>query len=230
MERKEARWSKDTAVQFPGGATGRKSACQRRRHERRRLDSQVGEMPWSRKRHPTPTFSPGSFHGQRNHDCSPCGHKELDMTDWTHTHSECTVKSCRKLETGSVPVDWSPERLTEQWLEQRPKWGAEVQQTKTVCVCACVRACVCVCVCVWLGLQEPGGGWLKLKLEEGVFGDQAHPWTRLCVWSLFQEQSEDKLLKYMGSGIWPNLHFKVINCQTIKLKKKCWISFRFFKK
>ena len=36
------------------------------------------EQPWSRKWHPTPVFSPGKFHGQRNSvGCSPRGHERV---------------------------------------------------------------------------------------------------------------------------------------------------------
>ena len=37
---------------------------------------------------PTPAFVPGKFHRQRSLvDYSPCGCKELDMTEYTHTHT-----------------------------------------------------------------------------------------------------------------------------------------------
>ena len=36
------------------------------------------EDPWRRERLPTPVFWPGEFHGLY----SPCGHKELDTTEW----------------------------------------------------------------------------------------------------------------------------------------------------
>ena len=39
---------------FPGGANGKESSCQCRRHKRCRLDPWVEELPWSRKWQPTP--------------------------------------------------------------------------------------------------------------------------------------------------------------------------------
>ena len=62
---------------LPRGAGGKESTCQCRRHKRCRFDPWVG---WQ----PTPVFLPGKSHGQRNlADCSPWGHKELDMTEVT---------------------------------------------------------------------------------------------------------------------------------------------------
>jgi len=51
---------------FPGGASGKESACQCRRCKTRRLDPWVGKIPWRRKQQPTPGFLPGKFHGERN--------------------------------------------------------------------------------------------------------------------------------------------------------------------
>jgi len=41
------------------------------------FDPWVGKIPWRRERLPTPVFWPGEFHGLY----SPCGCKELDMTE-----------------------------------------------------------------------------------------------------------------------------------------------------
>ena len=66
---------------FPGGASGKESTCQCRRHKRYGFDPQVGKTPWSSKWYPTPVFLPGKFHGQRSLvGYSPWGCKELDMT------------------------------------------------------------------------------------------------------------------------------------------------------
>ena len=44
-------------------------------------------FPWKRKWQPTPVFLPGEFHGQKSLvGYSPCGHKELDMTEQLSTH------------------------------------------------------------------------------------------------------------------------------------------------
>ena len=50
---------------FLGGAIGKESACQCRRHKRRGFDLWVRKTPWSRKWQPTPVFLPGESHGER---------------------------------------------------------------------------------------------------------------------------------------------------------------------
>jgi len=43
-----------------------------------------GKIPWRRAWQPTLVFLPGESHGQRSlAGHSPCGHKELDMTEVT---------------------------------------------------------------------------------------------------------------------------------------------------
>ena len=51
---------------LPGGASGKASACQCRRYERRGFNSWVRKIPWRRARQPTPVFFPGESHGQRS--------------------------------------------------------------------------------------------------------------------------------------------------------------------
>ena len=46
---------------FPGGASGKESACQCRKHE---FNPWVGKVPWRRKWQPIPAFLPGESHGQ----------------------------------------------------------------------------------------------------------------------------------------------------------------------
>ena len=54
-----------------------------------RIRSLVQEDPLEKGMLPTPVFLPGKFHGQRSlADCSPWGHKQLDMTA-TNTLSLC---------------------------------------------------------------------------------------------------------------------------------------------
>ena len=44
----------------------------------------VGKIPWRKKWHPTPVFSPGESHGWRSlTGYHPRGHKESDMTEHT---------------------------------------------------------------------------------------------------------------------------------------------------
>ena len=52
----------------------------------------ASSIPWSRKRHPTPLFLPGKFHGQRSLlGYSPWSCKESDMTE----HTEKLLHSTR---------------------------------------------------------------------------------------------------------------------------------------
>ena len=73
---------------FPGGASGKESACQHRRRKRCRFDPWVRKVPWRMKWQSTPVFLSGESHGQRSlvgysqRDC-----KESDMTDGLRTHS-----------------------------------------------------------------------------------------------------------------------------------------------
>ena len=49
---------------FPFGSSGKKSACQFRRHSRHRLDPWVGKIPWSKKWQPTAFVCVLSIHTQ----------------------------------------------------------------------------------------------------------------------------------------------------------------------
>ena len=67
---------------FPGGASGRETACSCRRPKRRGFNLWVGKIPWRRQWLPTPVFLPGEPHRQRSLvGYSPWGQKESDMTD-----------------------------------------------------------------------------------------------------------------------------------------------------
>ena len=71
---------------FPGGARGKKPACQCRICKRREFDPWVGKIPWRRAWQPTLVFLPEESHGQRSLDgYSPWGCKELIMPtcSWT---------------------------------------------------------------------------------------------------------------------------------------------------
>ena len=50
---------------FPGGASGKESTCQGRRHKRHGFNPWVGKIPWRRAWQPTPVFLPRESHGQR---------------------------------------------------------------------------------------------------------------------------------------------------------------------
>jgi len=72
---------------FPGGASGKESACQCWRCRRCRFDPWMIKIPWRRKWQPTPVFLSGKFHRQRSLEgYSLWGFKELDMTEHTHTN------------------------------------------------------------------------------------------------------------------------------------------------
>ena len=82
---------------FPGSSSDRPV-----RPKRHRFDSWVRKIPWRRAWQPTPVFSPGEFHGQRSlAGYSPCGRKELNMTEGLSTHGR--VFSCGVWDLGSEP-------------------------------------------------------------------------------------------------------------------------------
>ena len=70
---------------FPRWCSGKESACQCKRCERRSFSLWVEKIPWRRKWQPV--FLPGKFHGQRSlAGYSPWGCKESETTLHTHTH------------------------------------------------------------------------------------------------------------------------------------------------
>ena len=62
---------------FPGGASGKESACQCKRPKNLKFDPWVRKTPWSRKWQPTLVFSPEKLHGQR----------KIHTHTHTHTHT-----------------------------------------------------------------------------------------------------------------------------------------------
>ena len=69
---------------FPGGASGKESACQCKGHKRAQFDPWVGKIPRRRKWQPTPLFLLGECHRQRSLEgYSPWGCKEVDTTEVT---------------------------------------------------------------------------------------------------------------------------------------------------
>ena len=72
---------------FPGGASGKESACQGKRHKRCRFNPWVVKIPWRREWHPSPAFLPGKSHRWRNPlGYSPKrGHKESNTMEHAHT-------------------------------------------------------------------------------------------------------------------------------------------------
>jgi len=51
---------------FPGGTSGKESACQCRRRKKLQFNPWAGKIPWSREWYPFPVYLLGKFHGQRS--------------------------------------------------------------------------------------------------------------------------------------------------------------------
>ena len=77
---------------FPGGASGKESACQCGRLKRHRFNSWVRKIPWRRSLQPIPVFFPGEFHGQRSLEVyAPQSLKEwgtTKVTQYARIHRE----------------------------------------------------------------------------------------------------------------------------------------------
>ena len=74
-------------MDFPGGSSGKESACQCRRHKRLEFNPWVRKILWSRKWLPTPVFLLGKSHGLKKLlGYSLWHHKELAMTECTCIH------------------------------------------------------------------------------------------------------------------------------------------------
>ena len=70
---------------LPRWLSDKESACQCRRPW---FNPWAKKIPWRRKWQPTPVFFLGKSHGQRSlAGYNPRGHKELDTTEHTHTHT-----------------------------------------------------------------------------------------------------------------------------------------------
>ena len=95
---------------FPGGASGREPACQRRRHKRHRFDPWVGKMLWRRARPPTPVFLPRESPwteepgGLQSMGSQRVGHHGSDLAR-THTVSESTRDSVSVLSLTQRPLE-----------------------------------------------------------------------------------------------------------------------------
>ena len=82
-------------VGFPGGASGKESACHCRQRKRHGFDPWVRKIHWSIKWHPTSVFLSGKLHRQRSLEgYSLCGHRELDTTDWAIINEGMNVPIC----------------------------------------------------------------------------------------------------------------------------------------
>ena len=85
---------------YPGGTSGKESACQGRRCKGYGLDPWVGKITWRRKWQPTPVFFPGQSHGQRSLvGYGSWGHKESDTTEHMCTHTHTHTHTCAHTHT-----------------------------------------------------------------------------------------------------------------------------------
>ena len=77
---------------FPGGASGKESTYQCRRHKRCAFNPWVGKFSWSRKFQPTLVFLPGKYHGLSSlQGYNPWTHKESDTNEHMSAHTHiCT--------------------------------------------------------------------------------------------------------------------------------------------
>ena len=97
--------SENLPESFPGGTSGKESACQCGRRKRLGFSLWAGEIPWRRKWRPTPVFLPGKFHGWGTRwACGPWDRKEMNTPEWlstwsTHTHTHTHTSLWGTLET-----------------------------------------------------------------------------------------------------------------------------------
>ena len=66
---------------FPGGASGKESACQSPKPKRYRFNPWVGKIPWRKAWQPTPAFLLGEFHGQRSLVGSMVSQSQTQLSD-----------------------------------------------------------------------------------------------------------------------------------------------------
>ena len=69
-------------IGFPGGAGGKESVCQCRRHKRLGFNSWFEKIPWRRIWQPTPVFLPGESHDQKS--LSGFGPWDCKESDWSN--------------------------------------------------------------------------------------------------------------------------------------------------
>ena len=129
------------------------STCQWRRHRRCRFDPWVEKIPWRRKWQPTPVFLPGKSQGQRSlAGYGSWDHKESDMTECAHTHTQSIV----------LNLELPKYNRTFCLQKQFPKWPQDGNHTTRTSLemplffSESVYVCVCVCVCVSEREREKG--------------------------------------------------------------------------
>ena len=177
------------AWSFPGGASGRESACQCRRHKGWGYNPWVRKIPWRRVWQPSPVFLPGESHGQRSlAGYSPQCRKELETTEVTwhaHTPGAWPLLPLTAGASGSWVRIQSlsavcPSHTLQQDGQQLRRWGLP----------ACVPALSCLTLrdlmdCSQPGLQNPWNSPGKSSgvgchfLLQGIIPTQGLNWNPL---------------------------------------------------
>ena len=87
---------------FPGGASGKESACQSRRFKRRGFDSWRGRSPGGGHGNPLQYSCLENHHGQRSlMGYRPWGLKELDTTEQFSMHT-CSIRLGVRVSTDTI--------------------------------------------------------------------------------------------------------------------------------
>ena len=104
-------------MSFPGSASCKESACQRRKSERCVFDPWIGKIPWWRKWQPVPVFLPGKIHGQRSLEgYSPWGRKE-----WYTTEQLSTMRHILMVTQTSKTQEAFPQKCVKDATYARPR-------------------------------------------------------------------------------------------------------------
>ena len=131
---------------FPGGASGKESACRCRRCQRHRFDPWVRKISWRRKGQPTPVLLPGKFHRQRSLvGYSLWGLKELDPTERAHVckhahiqfgHFLRVTNYCWRFSGSACPICFQLLRLGR--VKENYGWGRGKRLLNSVSLCQSV--------------------------------------------------------------------------------------------
>ena len=81
-----------TYLGFPGGAGGKESACQCRRHKRLGFNSWFEKIPWRRIWQPTPVFLAGESHEQNS--LAGYGPWRCQESDWNNLAYKLYIHIC----------------------------------------------------------------------------------------------------------------------------------------
>ena len=139
---------------FPGGASGKESACQCKRPRNLKFDPWV-RNPWSRKWQPTLVFLPEKLHGQR----------KTHIHTHTHTH----------------PSHWSGTSEGEMWKEWVPELDVKVvrQSQNTVSWVMHQKNLVIIFTLFSYCFFSPECRCLKVQMTLGPKNCTTHIWTNV---------------------------------------------------